>query len=334
MSILKSKVFHSALGLLVSLALIGWMVFAVEWREVGEQLHHINYLVFVWVTLVMFLHMGLRALRWRAFLPASEPVPTFMDLFDSIMLGCLATFILPLRAGEVVRPLLLSKKSGVPFATGLVSVIIERFFDLSAVLISFGLVVIYVPGVPEWVGKGASVLTVLAAMILVALLLGACAPKLIALLVARSTSVLPEKLRNALTKFTEDFLRGTVVLKDPVRLAKVFIFTVLVWLSNFFVYYLYIALVNVEPTPLLAVTLGVVLALAVAAPSLPGFLGVYQGGCVVGFALFGISRETAITCAIVSHFYQYVFIVLYGIIAMVRGGLGFRDLKASRQVGN
>ena len=77
--------------------------------------------------------------------------------------------------------------------------------------------------------------------------------------------------------------------------------------------------------------MGVMTALAVAAPSAPGFIGVYQAGCVAALALFGISKEIGIAFSLVTHAYQFVIIVGLGVISLARNGLGLGDLQMKEE---
>jgi glycosyltransferase 2 family protein len=71
----------------------------------------------------------------------------------------------------------------------------------------------------------------------------------------------------------------------------------------------------------------VFLALAVAAPSAPGFAGVYELGCIAAFRLFGLDAAIATSYAIVSHVYQYVFIIVYGVWVLMKYGLRVGELR-------
>ena len=326
MSLLKSKRFHSLLGLLVSLALVAYFVWKIDWREVGAQLKAVHYLVFLPSLAAIIFHMLLRTQRWRYFLPRGGEA-SFRALFDSLMLGALATFILPGRAGEIVRPYVLSRKSSVPFAVGLASVFIERFFDLATVLISFAAITFFIPGMHPEVYRGAKMLTVMAAAILAGISVGAFAPELVRAVSRFCLRILPVRLRGMLMHFIDQVLEGTAVLKCPKNLAMAVLFTVLVWGSNYGVYYIYTWLVDVQPSVLLAVAVAVVLALAVALPSTPGFIGVYQAGCIIGFELFGYSWSLGMTFAIVTHVFQYFVFVAYGGYVMLRDNLRFSDLR-------
>ena len=59
-------------------------------------------------------------------------------LFSPLMVGYMAN-ILPARAGEFIRAYLLGKKHGIPFSGAFASIVVERLFDIVAVLLLFQL---------------------------------------------------------------------------------------------------------------------------------------------------------------------------------------------------
>ncbi len=329
----RSKTLSSLFGLLVSAAVIVWLYYSINWSEVGTQLANSHYTLLLPISLLLVGHFVLRAMRWRWLLPGNEAIPT-RQLFDSIMVGTFANFILPLRAGEFIRPLLLTQNSGHSFSTGLVSVVIERFFDLSAVLLSFAIMTYFVPQVPDLVHQGAAALTVLAIALLAFMLIGTMLPKAAERLVDFFIDLLPGKLREPLKKFSHDFIEGAAVLSQQGRMVKVLFLSALIWITNYLIMWAYLFVYDAPASPhahslWLAVTVGVVLALAVAAPSAPGFIGVYQAGCIAGFALLGIDKEPATAFAIITHVYQYVFFCAYGVYFMISKEVSFGDLTQS-----
>ena len=160
-SLFRSRRFHTLLGFAVSVALLGWMFLAIDWSGVGQELERFQWWALLPCVALLFLHFYLRALRWRYLLPGTHQV-SLKHLFDSIIIGCLATFLLPLRAGEIIRPFMLTRYSRYSFSTGFVSVVVERFFDLAVVLGFFALVAWLIPSMPEWVHAGAVVLSTIA----------------------------------------------------------------------------------------------------------------------------------------------------------------------------
>lgn len=332
----RSKLFSTLLGLLVSAAVIVWMVYAIEWSEVASQLAESHYLLLIPVTVVYMGHFALRALRWRYLLPDEPPQDrvSLKRLLDALMLGNFANYILPLRAGEFIRPFVLSQDSRHSFSTGLVSVVIERFFDLSFVLLSFVVMVFFVPDVPPIVQQGASVLSVLAVGLLAFMLVGTLMPQTAEKIIDYFIDFFPARVRVPLKKFCHDFIEGAAVLGQKGRMLKVLLLTIAVWLSSYFVMYLYLFVYAAPPHPAaqsvwLAIALGVVVALAVAAPSAPGFIGVYQAGCIASFALFGIEKEAGAAFAILTHVYQYVLFCAYGVYCILSGSISLGDLRSA-----
>ena len=324
--LLRSRWFHSLFGAAVSLGLIGWILAATEWRDVGEQLAEANFWMLIPIALLLTVHFLLRAWRWRHLLPGHCDAG-IRSLFDSILVGAFATFILPLRAGEFVRPYLLTKYSRYSFSSAFVSVIVERFFDLSVVLFFFALVVLRVPAIPDWAQRGALAGFFLAVVILTIMLVGTYLPRHVLKLVDVFAAVLPPALRRRVHKFSSDFLEGAAVLSRGGRLPKVIGISFLIWGTCFLGFHLHFLLFHLAPSAWVSISVGVIIALAVAAPSAPGFIGVIQGACIVSFAMFGFSKEFAVAYSIVNHVFQYVVFVMYGVFVLVRDGLKFSELR-------
>ena len=326
----KSQRLQFALGLGVSLALVVWLLSSLNWSEVGQELIQSNFWVLLPATGLIFVHYILRALRWRELLARGREV-SLRDLFDCIALGNFANFILPLRAGEFVRPYVLSERSPIHFSAGFSSVVIERFFDLSTVLVTFSLMLRWVPGVPDWAHHGATTLTILAAGILVFIVLSVLAQSFVDRLVAKLLSFFPEKIAKSVGNFLTEFIGGAQVLGREGRLFKTVAYTVLIWASCYGLYWIYLYLLPLPQDPGFAVVIAVILALAVAAPSAPGFVGVYQTACVAAFALYGISAERAVAYALITHVHQYVLFIAYGIYVLFRLQIGMKDLRPEKK---
>jgi len=313
----------------VSGALVAWLIWAIEWSAVWSALQTVHYGYLVPATVVLVVHFWLRALRWRYLLPppARPDDAGLQRLFDSILVGAFATFVLPLRAGEFVRPLLLARTTTYSFGTAFASVVIERFFDLAMVLVCFGLMLRYVVGLPPWVEYGAGALTVLAGGLSLFLVIGSLAPERVRSLVGVCLRPLPRLLGEPLRRFVEGLLSGTAVLRSPWRLSIIVGLTVTVWVTSFAVSGICLWLFDIPATPAFVVAIGVIIALAVAAPSAPGFIGVFQTACVAAFALFGFSREQAMAYSIISHAHQFVIFVGYGVWLMFKYNLSFAELR-------
>jgi hypothetical protein len=74
-----------------------------------------------------------RALRWRILMRNLKPHSSLWNLFSATVIGFAAIGVLG-RAGEMVRPYLVSRKEGVPMTSQLAVWLVERCFDTLTVL--------------------------------------------------------------------------------------------------------------------------------------------------------------------------------------------------------
>lgn len=100
---------------------------------VGEQLSRFAWRLYVPVLLLTLVNYGLRFVKWHYLLGrlgVSIPVKESATIFTA----GLAMVISPGKAGELLKPYLVSRRTGVPMATTLPALISERLTDGIAVL--------------------------------------------------------------------------------------------------------------------------------------------------------------------------------------------------------
>jgi uncharacterized membrane protein YbhN (UPF0104 family) len=103
--------------------------------------------------------------------------------------------------------------------------------------------------------------------------------------------------------------------------------TSVVWLTTFLQFYVMLYLFPYHQSMLLAVTIGVFVALAVALPSAPGFIGVFQAGCVAAGALFAYPQEAAVVFSLVIHVLSYILFIMLGFWLLTVHDLSLFELK-------
>src|SRR5262249_44734195 len=69
----------------------------------------------------------------------------FMPVFSATCIGFFCNMVLPLRVGEVVRPVLLARRTNLPASSVLGSVLLERILDMVTILAFLGTVIVLVP---------------------------------------------------------------------------------------------------------------------------------------------------------------------------------------------
>ena len=89
-----------------------------------------------------------RSLRWKLLITPMKTLP-FGQVRDVLWTGFMVNSLLPARAGEIARPLILWKVAGTSRRGGLASVGVERIFD-GLVLVSLISLLAYLFEVPRW----------------------------------------------------------------------------------------------------------------------------------------------------------------------------------------
>lgn len=102
-------------------------------QEVGEQLKHFDWGLFVPVILLTLANYALRCLKWVYLLGTLGVQISKWDA-SRIFFAGLSMTISPAKAGELLKPYLVSKKTGVPMATTISALIAERLTDIVAIL--------------------------------------------------------------------------------------------------------------------------------------------------------------------------------------------------------
>ncbi len=328
---LKSKSFKLLISFIISGGLIFWIYKTTNWQDVGTSFEAVKdrwYYIIPAVAVFMF-HYVIRSLRWEYLLGIHT---SFLARFNAIQFGNFTTYMLPGRAGEFLRPLYLCKKEGLSYPSTFVSIVTERFFDLIMALICFA-VMLLVIDVPKdsWIYKGVPLLVILAVAIFTFIVLAIFYEKILLKIFYFFKNLFPKKIFATLESIVNEVIEGVKPLKNPKNFIITTLYSALVWISTVGFYYAFLFLFFDAPSLKLALAVVVCIAFAVAAPSVPGFVGVFQVACVAAFALCGESKETAVTYSIVSHLSHYLVFVIYGVILIAKNGVSLFDREKIEQ---
>ncbi len=318
------------LGILVSAVIVGYLAFNLDWDTLGREFQRVNLLYVPLLLLILLLTLWIRALRWRHLLPSDAKLSR-LRLFEATTVGFMASFILPLRAGEFVRPWVLSRWQPVTFSTAFASIVTERVFDALSLIALLGLLLGQHDEMPAFVSTGANILAAIALGVLALMVYtyfcadqaSRFAKRIVTGLLGRRFPKLTDKLLGML----DGFLDGLRAISSFKELALVIFWSITLWLGYVLLYQCGLWAFDIYPTWWIGVALCVMIALAVAAPGAPGFIGTFQLGCIVGLGLYGLSEEFAVAYSVVQHALQVITTVLLGLIILHKRGLHLADLK-------
>lgn len=277
----------------------------------------------------------LRAVRWRVMLAPLGRV-SLGYAFRATLIGFAASFVLPARAGEFIKPWLVARREHLDPAATFATVVLERMLDLVTVLILLGVYLVALdPGVAALdpalfaAVRGGGLLAAAGAIGGMALLM-VCAsrPDLLTRLVAVCTAWLPARPRDVVRELTAAFAGGLAVVREPARLGLAFAWSLPLWLVIAAQIYVVSRALGVALPAAGSLLIMALLVVGVAVPT-PGAVGGFHEAYRIGAtAFFGADNDHAVGAAIVLHAVSFVPTLMAGAWMMAREGLSLTHLGA------
>ncbi|GIW41747.1 MAG: membrane protein [Candidatus Binatia bacterium] len=273
--------------------------------------------------LVSLAIMVLRAWRWQLELLPLERIP-LARLWVVCAVAYTAINLLPARLGEVVRPWLLSRRSGIRFSSVVGNLIVEKTMDSIVIAFYVLLGLLVTENLPTWVRRGAVFPAVGAALLaaVTALLWWRGEP----FVRRRVVGFLPERFGEGILRVTRSLLAGMSVLPDPKLLSGVAVISVVLWFLPILSSYIVILAFDFRVPFQAALLVFIFIGFGTALPQAPGMVGLYQYACVLALGLFGVPQADALAYGLVLNALQLFTIVAQGLVALPFAGVKLEDL--------
>jgi uncharacterized protein (TIRG00374 family) len=279
---------------------------------------------------VVFLTYVFRAWRWQALLRPIGDAP-FSTAFRTTVIGFTATFLLPARIGEILRPYLLARREGFKATSTFATIIIERLLDLCTVLLLFA---IALPVAGTRVSAQVTTVSIIAAGAALAglgvLFVLAGHPERLGRWAARLGQRLPARASTAIGHFVQTFAEGLKVMRSPTNLAVAVFWSVPLWLAIALDILLTSWAFDLTLTAIGSFLVVGYLAVGVSAPTPGGAGGFHLAYQLAMTQFFGASESVAAAAAIILHAVSFVPISLLGLVFMWQDGLTLGGLKGMR----
>jgi uncharacterized protein (TIRG00374 family) len=277
----------------------------------------------------------LRTLRWRIILDPDDPPPFFATFFANTV-GYMFSIILPIRAADVARPALLSRRTSHRFSGALGTVLTERVLDLTSILTLFVIFAFrrwnefsHDRDIAAWfyivrIGAIASVV-----------LLGALTFLIIGLFFFQNTirrlhealgRILPARFRNAWMHFFDSFTETLKITKNKPAFLAVLLCTVGVWACLTSQFWLATQAVH-HPLPFdSAFFVTGVTTVGLAIPT-PGGIGGFHKACqLVLTRFYSFSIDSSVAVAVLFHLIGTLPVLCTGLFLFAREGLKWKDV--------
>ncbi len=269
-----------------------------------------------------------RCQRWRILLERSHGRSIAMEpIFSASAIGFMANMLLPFRVGEIARPYLVARNTGLSLTTTFATVVVERVLDLMALAV-FGIGIVMLADVPPLVVQGAKIVALLTAIAFggayfVTVQRRRVLPVL-DLLWAKVPVIGPVVLR-----LEHEFVDGMAAISDPATLLRTILWSFYIWFVIAVGFAVGFRALGID-VPFIGggITVTTVVALAVSVPSAPAFVGQFEYGCKLALEqVYAVNGAVAISYTLLMHTAQFVTQILLGLVFLVREGLSLGDLS-------
>ena len=338
------------IGIGISIALLAVFVFTVDVRRMLEALSGANYWYTIPAVGMYLLSVYFRSMRWTVMLRHLKPVST-MRLYPVVTIGYMVNNLLPMRVGELVRSYYVGEREGINKASALVTVLVERVFDALTLLFFVAIVAVFFPvtglvqsfgerfGVPEIVlllGFTLPFVTAFGALVLLAFYPERA--RAFALLIARP---LPDRLKSMADSVTAMLLQGLEPLRDPRKLAILFILSIPIWLTEAAVFWIMAFPFGIHEThaDIWEMAANMVLVTSItnigaSVPAAPGGLGLFEiiaRETLVLSPLSAAERPAAAGFAVVVHAVILLPMIILGQVFLWTAHVSLRRLSREGQ---
>jgi uncharacterized protein (TIRG00374 family) len=334
----QKKIFMQALGLVISVGLLIFLFYKIDFVALGNALKSANYYWLIPNIVLIMVTMVFRAYRWKHMVLPIKKI-AISRLFSITMIGFMANNVLPFRLGEFVRAYSLSSKENVSKSASLATIFVERIvFDLLALLLIFGIILIISPLNVYRELKIGAILTIVTGLIglMLAVYLSRRSQRDSRILKS-IISAFPKRFQHTVEETVAKFATGLDFMRDGKKVFWVTFHTFMIWVvmgvSNYFILLAF----GWSDLPLTAsFVILVVVSILITVPSSPGFIGVYHTGVIVslGFYQSTVADSAAVgACALVMHATQFLVITLVGFYYLRREHLSLKQIEEEAEQG-
>jgi len=308
-------------GFLISILLLYFSLKDIKFQEIVEILKKADLKLIFIPTLFIFISATLSAFKWSRISGNNVRV---RDTFIALIIGLFVNNVLPARIGEIVKGYVLSKKTGISFTFGLSTVLIDRFFDLTGLLL---IVFLFFPkqSLPPRVSQSLFILVIL---------LIACMAIMIIFSRKKFGDIIVNNLHKVKKPILLKFAHRLIEIGENIRRINSplnIIFYVAIsffqWLGmSVALYFVTLTLgVSVKFTyiPFICALLNMGLTI----PSSPGYIGVYQFLLVYILSIFNVPKYEGFAVSILFHASWYIPYNILGFIFLLKEHLRIKDIQ-------
>ncbi|HQU83723.1 MAG TPA: lysylphosphatidylglycerol synthase transmembrane domain-containing protein [Pyrinomonadaceae bacterium] len=311
----------------------------LDWKEVSQSLRQANPFYLAAATLIICLGYLLRAKRWQVLLEPITP-SSLRELFATTTVGFTAVFLIG-RMGEIVRPMWLPMRDKrVRPSAALVTLGVERIFDLASIICFFAINLIFYKA-PAGREAEFAYIKFIGNMMLVGIVCG-----FLALIIFQRKSepiikffdkltdkkFIPVKLREIFMSLLKQLAAALGVLRDWREVVSICFWTLTLWLAIALPTWFVLLAFDLPLTFTDSLFIMGFAAFSSVIPTPGGAAGAFHSATAKSLIFLNVVDEKAWAASIAMHLVYFAPAIFFGLYYFLRGDISvssFRHLLTS-----
>ena len=320
-----TKILNISILIAVSICGLYFAFYNIDFGILYNRLLKVDLIRFLLSVAILMLACIFRSKRLQYIVSPIDDRITLHHLFSSTMIGYFGNGILFFRLGEVLKAYSISQGNKITASESFGVIMLERMIDALTVLILLLISLIWLPTqnstINYWT-TAFTIITILFTLTIVAL--GRINwEKFIV-----SFSFVDERIRITLSRIVKNIFDGINSIKNTNNVKGILFSTIFMWICYYFMTLWLLESCQIYLMPSGSFVMLVMGAIIIAVPALPGGLGTYEAGITYTLMLiYFLTKDQALTYAIVSHASNYIPFLGVGSIYFIISGIRLSDIK-------
>lgn len=318
-------------GIGISLFFLVLLFRKIDFAQLGEAFRTLHYGYLSLAVIVTFISYCLRAVRWHYLvLPQKKAAPR--NLLAATIICYMANNLLPARLGEIIRAYVLAEKEQLETSSVFATLVLDRLCDGFSVLVIL-VVTFFTVKLPPGMEKvqsglvtGGYVTLTLYIAVIVFLVFLKKATGATLKFVGTLLKPFPDAVASRIIPLLGSFISGIRLSSRPGELVALLVSSALIWATATWPVDLLLKAFGINLPITAAMFILVFLVFAVMVPASPGYVGTYHAACMYGLMAFSVSREQALSVALVIHAINFFPVILLGFFFLWREKISFSSL--------
>ncbi len=315
------------IGILVSVLSLYFALRNVDLAAVWSSIMQANVFYVGLAVLSGIAGAWAKGIRWKILIGSNGNHIPFLTIFGSHVAGQMLNLLFPARLGDVSRAYVVGGMGpGRTFVLG--TVVLEKFLDMVSYALLFFLLLVLMP-LPPWISDSGIAFSIVTLLCIATVIFMIRQRDLFLNILERIIVWLPEQFQQKTSSRLQSGLSSLDILEQRTDRYRLIAWTACIWMIAVLNNYVVLLALDMSLSQSLIASMVVlaVLQIGISLPSAPAKIGVFEYGCVVALALFGVEQAPAFSYGVLLHAIVMLPLIFGGAIFLV--GIGTYGKRVS-----